>query len=166
MHFNILLANIFFVLSFTGIRSFADAHTCTDLVEASGKFAERHFTEVANEDEFLLLPKSQLAELLSCEDLNVNSEEEVYNAIMRWVYHDKENRKNAIAELLQQIRMPLLSPRFLVDIVEAEELIKQDIKCRDLLDEAKNYHMLPDRRTRMRQSRIKPRRSTVGRCYG
>ena len=132
-------------------------------MEASGKFAERHFTEVANEDEFLLLQKSQLADLLSCEELNVRSEEEVYNAIMRWVYHDKDNRKNAIAELLQQIRMPLLSPRFLVDIVEAEDLIKQDIKCRDLLDEAKNYHMLPDRRTRMRQCRIKPRRSTVGR---
>ena len=81
---------------------------------------------------------------------------------MRWVYHDKEERKNDIAELLQAIRMPLLSPRFLVDIVEAEDLIKQDIKCRDLLDEAKNYHMLPDRRTRMQQERIKPRRSTVG----
>ncbi|XP_033632334.1 kelch-like protein diablo [Asterias rubens] len=148
-----------------GIRNFADAHTCTDLVEASGKFAERHFTEVANEEEFLQLPKPQLAELLQCEDLNVSSEEEVYNAIMRWVYHDKEERKNDIAELLQAIRMPLLSPRFLVDIVEAEDLIKQDIKCRDLLDEAKNYHMLPDRRTRMQQERIKPRRSTVGSIY-
>ncbi|XP_071489401.1 kelch-like protein 12 [Diadema antillarum] len=148
-----------------GIRNFADAHTCTDLKLVSGRYAETHFDEVAHEEEFLQLTKSQLADLLRCEDLNVQSEEEVYNAIIRWVYHDKANRRADIAELLQETRMPLLSPRFLVDIVEAEELIKQDMKCRDLLDEAKNYHMLPERRTGMRPTQITPRKSTVGSIY-
>ena len=80
----------------------------------------------------------------------------------RWVYHDKPQRRGYIADLLQETRMPLLSPRFLVDRVEAEDLIKQDLKCRDLLDEAKNYHMLPDRRTSMRKTQITPRKSTIG----
>lgn len=148
-----------------GIRNFADAHTCTDLKLASGRYAVTHFSEVASEEEFLQLTKTQLSELLRCEDLNVSSEEDVYNAIIRWVYNDKENRRDDIAELLQETRMPLLSPRFLVDTVEAEDLIKQDMKCRDLLDEAKNYHMLPERRTNMRQIQITPRRSTVGSVY-
>eukprot|EP00057_Strongylocentrotus_purpuratus_P016807 XP_011671281.1 PREDICTED: kelch-like protein diablo isoform X1 [Strongylocentrotus purpuratus] len=148
-----------------GIRNFADAHTCTDLKLASGHYAVTHFNEVAYEEEFLQLTKEQLSELLQSEDLNVASEEEVYNAIIRWVYHDKASRGDHIAELLQEMRMPLLSPRFLVDIVEAEDLIKQDMKCRDLLDEAKNYYMLPERRNSLRPSQITPRKSTVGSIY-
>ncbi|XP_070552820.1 kelch-like protein 20 [Ptychodera flava] len=148
-----------------GIRNIADIHTCTDLVIASERYAQKHFSEVVKEEEFLLLPKTQLIELISSEELNVNCEEEVYNAIMRWAYHDKDNRKDYIAELLQRIRLPLLSPNFLVDTVEAEDLIKQDIKCRDLLDEAKNYHMLPERRGKYTRDKVKPRKSTVGLVY-
>nr|XP_006819450.1 PREDICTED: kelch-like protein 20-like [Saccoglossus kowalevskii] len=148
-----------------GIRNFADLHTCMDLVIASERYAQKHFSEVVKEEEFLLLPKQQLIDLISSEELNVNCEEEVYNAIMRWAYHDKELRKDDIADLLQRIRLPLLSPNFLVDTVEAEELIKQDIKCRDLLDEAKNYHMLPDRRSKFMREKVKPRKSTVGLVY-
>eukprot|EP00058_Branchiostoma_floridae_P002310 XP_002587798.1 hypothetical protein BRAFLDRAFT_92243 [Branchiostoma floridae] len=148
-----------------GIRNFADAHTCHDLLAASEQFAQRHFTQVIEEEEFLMLPKAQLAELIASEDLHVSNEEEVFNAIMSWAYHDRENRKHHIAELLKQVRLPLLSPHFLVDTVEHEDLIKQDLACRDLLDEAKNYHMLPDRRGRIKRDRIRPRRSCVGQ-YG
>ncbi|XP_077984881.1 kelch-like protein 18 [Glandiceps talaboti] len=148
-----------------GIRNIADIHTCTDLVIASERFAQKHFSEVVKEEEFLLLPKTHLIELISSEELNVNCEEEVYTAIMRWAYHDKDKRKDDIADLLQRIRLPLLSPNFLVDTVEAEELIKQDIKCRDLLDEAKNYHMLPDRKGKFTRDKLKPRKSTVGLVY-
>ncbi|CAH1266841.1 kelch-like protein 20 [Branchiostoma lanceolatum] len=148
-----------------GIRNFADAHTCHDLLAASEQFAQRHFTQVIEEEEFLMLPKAQLTELIASEDLHVSNEEEVFNAIISWAYHDRENRKHHIAELLKQVRLPLLSPHFLVDTVEHEDLIKQDLACRDLLDEAKNYHMLPDRRGRIKRDRIRPRRSCVGVIY-
>ena len=73
----------FLFVLYLGIRNFADAHTCTDLKLASGHYAVTHFNEVAYEEEFLQLTKAQLLELLRSEDLNVTSEEEVYNAIIR-----------------------------------------------------------------------------------
>lgn len=146
-----------------GIRSFADVHSCPDLRKASEKFIYEHFNDVVQNEEFLLLPKDELAILLSSEDLNVECEEDVYNALIFWVRHDLEDRKVLLPELLGKIRLPLLSPHFLVDQVEKEELIHQDIACRNLLDEAKNFHILPDR-TQMEES-INPRRSTVGLLY-
>ena len=45
--------------------------------------------------------------------------------------------------------MPLLSPKFLVGTVGSDILIKSDEACRDLVDEAKNYLLLPQERPLM-----------------
>ncbi|XP_033111421.1 kelch-like protein 20 [Anneissia japonica] len=148
-----------------GIRNLADAHTCVDLVEASERFAEKHFEKVAKGDEFLQLPENQLIDLLTSENLHVSSEEEVYKAIMKWVYADKQKRMHSLPKLLKEVRFTFLSAEFLVDTLEMEELIRYDWKCRDILDEAKNYHMFPDRRKHHRLACIKPRTSTIGCIY-
>lgn len=148
-----------------GIRSFANAHSCTGLLQASEKYIHEHFNDVVQNEEFLLLPRDDLAVLLSCEELNVDSEEDVYNALIAWARQDVEERQSFLAELLGQIRLPSLSPHFLVDQVEKEELIRQDIACRNLLDEAKNFHMLPDRRSKLGGQKSRPRRSTFGKLF-
>lgn len=148
-----------------GIRSFADTHSCAGLFEASEKYIHEHFNDVVQNEEFLLLSPNELALLLTCEDLNVNSEEDVYNALIAWARENVEERQSFLAELLGKVRLPSLSPHFLVDQVEKEELIRQDIACRNLLDEAKNFHMLPDRRGKLRGEKSRPRRSTYGSLY-
>lgn len=40
-----------------------------------------------------------------------------------------------------QVRLPLLSVDFLTATVAKEEMIKTNLNCRDLLDEARNYHL-------------------------
>ena len=149
-----------------GIRSFADVHSCAELLQVSEKYIHEHFTDVVKSEEFLLLPHDSLASLLSSEDLNVDSEEDVYNALIAWVRKNADERQVLLGELLEKIRLPLLSPHFLVDEVEKEELIHQDIACRNLLDEAKNFHMLPERHRRLASRRkVHPRRSTFGALY-
>lgn len=44
-------------------------------------------------EEFLLLPLSQLIEICSSDELNVRSEEQVYQAIMVWVKHSIVERR-------------------------------------------------------------------------
>lgn len=148
-----------------GIRSFADAHSCNGLLQASEKYIYEHFNDVVKNEEFLLLPRDELAALLTCEELNVDSEEDVYNALISWARQDVDERQSFLAELLGIIRLPSLSPHFLVDRVEKEELIRQDIACRNLLDEAKNFHMLPDRRRKLGGQKSRPRRSTFGKLF-
>ena len=149
-----------------GIRSFADAHSCSGLLQASEKYIHENFNDVVRNEEFLSLPMEELAALLSCEELNVDSEEDVYNALISWARQNVEERQTFLAELLGKIRLPLLSAHFLVDQVEKEELIRQDIACRNLLDEAKNFHMLPERRAKLRGlQKARPRRSTFGSLF-
>lgn len=39
------------------------------------------------------------------------------------------------------MRLPLLPVEFLTSTVAKEEMIKANLNCRDLLDEARNYHL-------------------------
>lgn len=52
-------------------------HSCGDLMVAAHSFAEKHFSEVVQADEFLALPNIQVEELISSDQLTVPSEEKV-----------------------------------------------------------------------------------------
>lgn len=52
------------------------------------------------------------------------------------------NRQHNIAELMEHVRLPLMSQEFLVQRVESEPMIKSNSQCKDLLIEAMKYHLL------------------------
>lgn len=60
-----------------GIRSFGDQFMCQSLVEYANKYIQKHFKDVMVTDEFLNLNKSELMEIISRDELNVQSEEQV-----------------------------------------------------------------------------------------
>ena len=51
-----------------------------------------------------------------------------------------------------------MSPKFLVGTVGSDLLVKSDDVCRDLVDEAKNYLLLPQERPQMQGPRTRPRK--------
>lgn len=63
------------------------------------------------------------------------------------------------AELLAAVRLPFIHPSYLLNVVDNEELIKSSEACRDLVNEAKRYHMLPHARQEMQTPRTRPRLS-------
>lgn len=76
---------------------------------------------------------------------------------MRWVKYNESERSDLLPEVLSKVRLPLLSPQFLADSVATEELIKTSHQCRDLLDEAKDFHLMPERRELLASYRTRPR---------
>ena len=108
-------------------------------------------------DEFLLLSKEQLIGIISSDEINVKNEEQVYNAVMNWVKFDLNSRRGFLAQVLSNVRFCLMSPKFLVS-VSADMLVKNDEACRDLVDEAKNYLLLPNERAQMEGPRTRPRK--------
>ena len=56
-----------------GIRAFADTHACRELLRIADKFTQHNFQEVMDHEEFLLLPLSQLIDIISSDELNVRS---------------------------------------------------------------------------------------------
>lgn len=129
-----------------GIRQFADSMGCTHLIEAADKYIDQNFAKVVQSEEFLVLDFSELIDLIRRDELNVPSEEIIFEACMKWVKHMEEKRDVLFPQVLSKVRLPLLSPQFLADRVAREELIRSSHQCRDLLDEAKDFHLMPERR--------------------
>uniref|UniRef100_A0A1B6D3K8 Kelch-like protein diablo n=1 Tax=Clastoptera arizonana TaxID=38151 RepID=A0A1B6D3K8_9HEMI len=141
-----------------GIRSFADTHSCKELHRRSHRFALQNFEDVMNTEEFLLLPFSEVEELISNTQLNIASEEKVFLAVLSWVKHDISERVSNIGKLLRHVRLPLMSRDFLMTAVESEVLVKESSECIEILLEAMKYHLLPDQRSVLVNERTTERR--------
>lgn len=149
-----------------GIKNFAEANGCQQLTDVIENFARRNFPAVAAGSEFLNNSWENIASLISSNDLNVKREEDVYLAILEWVKQDPGERTQYFPRLLDHVHLPRVSISFLMEEVDKEPMIKQSLHCRDLLDEAKRFHLLPDERDiRSSNKRFIPRKSTVGTLY-
>ncbi|CDQ85982.1 unnamed protein product, partial [Oncorhynchus mykiss] len=148
-----------------GIRSFADAQGCMDLLNVAHNYTMEHFLEVIQNQEFLLLPTAEIVKLLASDDINIPDEETVFQALMMWVRFDVQHRQQDLGVLLAEIRLPLLPPQVLLADLENNTMFSDDLECQKLLMEAMKYHLLPERRLMFQSPRTKPRKSTVGVLY-
>ena len=100
-----------------GIRAFADTHACRDLLKKADAFTQHHFQEVVDHEEFLLLPLNQLMEISSSDELNVRSEEQVYQAVMSWVKYNISERRQHLpvvwSKIERVINLCVSRPNFL-----------------------------------------------------
>ncbi len=124
-----------------GIRAFADLHGCQELMSQAEKYAETHFAEVLDCDEFLALEVSQVAELISSDTITVPSEEKVYESVLAWVRHDEESRRCHLPVLMEHVRLPLLSREYIFQRVDGEALFESQPRCKDFIIEALKYHL-------------------------
>ncbi|CAG0886548.1 unnamed protein product [Cyprideis torosa] len=148
-----------------GIQQFADLQGCQDLFDRARSFVLDNFVDVMHSQEFLLLSPGDVAALFASDDLNVPSEEVVFQAFVAWVSHNPDQRRNQMQELLELVRLPLLCPEFLADQVDSLPLLREIPSCQNLVMEALKFHLLPDRRPVLRSQRTKPRKSTVGELF-
>ncbi|XP_055499147.1 kelch-like protein 3 isoform X5 [Leucoraja erinacea] len=136
-----------------GIRAFADVHTCTDLLNEANAYAEQHFPDVMLGEEFLTLNLDQVCSLISSDKLTVATEEKVFEAVISWIKYDKEARLEHMANLMENVRLPLLPRDYLVQVMivvggQAPKAI-QSVECYDFKEDRWNQVAeLPSRRCR------------------
>lgn len=139
------------------IKGFANALGCETLVVASKRFIHRHFEAISKTTDFLNLDYEEVVDIIRKDELNINGEEIVFDAIISWTKMDITKREQYLPSILSHVRLPLLSPEYLTDNVMTEKLIRNSLQCRDLVDEAKDYHLMPQRRELMQRFRTRPR---------
>ncbi|KAJ8009528.1 hypothetical protein DPEC_G00089810 [Dallia pectoralis] len=142
-----------------GVLAMAEAMRCTELHNMAKAFALQNFPEVAGQEEILSVSKEDLVAYLSNDSLTTKAEELVYETAIKWVKRDPVARVQHVSELLAVVRLPFIHPSYLLNVVDNEELIKTSEACRDLVNEAKRYHMLPHARQEMQTPRTRPRLS-------
>ena len=60
-----------------GIRSFGDQYMCTNLVDATNKYLQKHFKDVMKSEEFYNLSVTDIQDIICRDELNIESEEQV-----------------------------------------------------------------------------------------
>lgn len=89
-----------------GVMLFARNHFCRSLALSAWQYIMRYFVTISTQsDELLSLSLNDLQEIINADELNVKSEETVWDAILRWINHDPEQRKKFIVSLMKCIRL-------------------------------------------------------------
>ena len=87
-----------------GIWWFTDVYYNPGLKHKAYLFMLNHFKEVAaTSEEFLLLSAQDLAKIVENDKLNVKQENEVFEAIERWIAYAPEERREDIFLLLSEV---------------------------------------------------------------
>ncbi|ROL48890.1 Kelch-like protein 10 [Anabarilius grahami] len=108
--------------------------SCSNLHHKAKIFTLQHFEEVQQvSEEFLELSLEHLDEMISWDELNVRKEEVVFEAIIRWINHAPENRREHIAVLLPKVRMGLMSPDFFMNNLRNNTVVSENEACSALL---------------------------------
>ncbi|KAF0289364.1 Kelch-like protein 5 [Amphibalanus amphitrite] len=148
-----------------GIGLFADRQGCAELYRSVQQYTADNFVDVIRNNEFLDLPPDEVATLLAMDDLNIPSEEVIFYALNLWLNHDLKSRRCHLTQLMPLVRLPLLSPEFMVDRIQSSPVFSSDRTCLSLMLESQSFHLLPRRRQSLESSRTRPRKATVGTLY-
>ena len=117
-----------------GIRNFARNYFCRGLERSAHRFILEHFVEIAQKsNEILWLSPQELTDIISSDELNVKNEEIVFGTICRWISHEPESRKPLIKQLLQCMRLGLLTTQYFVETVKKHSYVSDNEECRPLV---------------------------------
>ncbi|XP_077292532.1 kelch-like protein 15 [Arctopsyche grandis] len=128
-----------------------------------------NFLKITKHQTFLNMSADDVKRLLSSDDLQVSSEEQVFEGLSQWVKHDFINRKNHLYSLMKCIRFPLCSVSFLLE--EVMSLCCESVKGCQLLLVALNWHEMPQKRSNLPLMNSKPRNKNkqvliIGQSFG
>ncbi|KAI8489590.1 hypothetical protein Bbelb_327570 [Branchiostoma belcheri] len=119
----------------------ADLYSLKTLQESLDTVIAEDFMEVTSSDDFLdSATKDELIRILQLEKLSTPSEQQVYEAVLRWLTHDPCRMEHAAA-VLSHVRLALLDVGLLYGLLRTELGTIQE--CRNLILEAMAYHSLP-----------------------
>lgn len=95
---------------------------CPRLAISARNYACERFHLICRDEEFYQLLPSELAAILANDNLNIEKEEAVFEALMNWVSRDAESREKELPGLLDCIRLRLVNEEYLKEKVEKHKM--------------------------------------------
>ena len=109
---------------------FAEMYQCDELITNTRKFIHANFASVVEMYEFLNLEAKEVERWIS-----VAVEADVFEIVLKWIEHDKSERKASFEQLFRHVRLASLSRDFLIDVV-TNELVEENFDCFKLISKA------------------------------
>ncbi|XP_054479154.1 kelch-like protein 40b [Anoplopoma fimbria] len=113
---------------------------CPRLAISARNYACERFQLISRDEEFLQLLPGELAAILANDNLNVETEEAVFEALMNWVSRDTEGREKDLPGLLDCVRLRLVSEDYLKEKVEKHKLISFNSELQQKLQMIRDAH--------------------------
>ena len=152
------------------ILNMAEMYSLSKVISIGLDYVINHFEKVIESDQFYKLHRDHLIVILRSNRICISSELQLFHLVRRWVEFDSQERLKFVYPLLEHVRFALMTPEELVDQVANSNLVAADDRCRVLLDEAFQYHVLPTRHPQLQtprtQIRNKPCMIALGGRYG
>lgn len=145
------------------MRAYAELHGCLDFIKAADTYARSCFLTLMNTEALLKTSFRHFLSIVSGDDLFVKREEQVFEAIMAWVRYDLQSREKNLAELFSQVRLPLIKIDYIIQGVARDPIVRTNLACRDLIDEAKDVKLCSS--LVKANIRTQPRKSTSGTLF-
>ncbi|KAL3983944.1 claudin [Sarotherodon galilaeus] len=119
-----------------GIWQFTKVCLSPELHAKAYHYIINNFEQVVLEEEFLQLTVEEVADILDREDLNVQLEITVYEALIKWISHVPAEREQHLAALLSKVRLGLITLDYLTDNVLSSELVGTNSECQSMITNA------------------------------
>ncbi|XP_055341971.1 kelch-like protein 3 [Paramacrobiotus metropolitanus] len=91
------------------VHALASNYHNPNVADAALGFIRRHFLEFVEGHDFLQMDAQQLILVIGSDVLDVPSEDQVFQAVMRWWEYDRPGRLAHLQSLLQTVRVPFLT---------------------------------------------------------
>ncbi|NXU10949.1 KLH30 protein, partial [Pardalotus punctatus] len=116
-----------------GICEFGESHGCPEVSSKAWSFLQENFEAVSLQEEFLQLSKERLAVYLSNDQLQVQEERSLVEAVLRWVRHDPGPRAQFLPELLELTHLVSLPDQYLQNLLATEPLVRDSDASKALI---------------------------------
>ncbi|XP_078584505.1 kelch repeat and BTB domain-containing protein 2-like [Branchiostoma floridae x Branchiostoma japonicum] len=125
------------------LYKFADVFSVDIVLKHCLQCICKHFVTLASSDEFCSLSVNQLTKIISYDELDVKEETTVWEAVVRWVQHSREDRLHQLPSILPHIRFNLMTPEDKTAILE-HPLVREDLGSSKVIRErAKKRKLKP-----------------------
>lgn len=127
-------------LNCLGIRRFAQDWFCPDLEITAHQYIMRNFVDIARlSEELLEMTLPEVSALFSDDELNVKNEEVVWEAALRWIKHNEQQRRLHIVELLRTVRTGLMDTQYFMEKVKESHYVQGHEGCRPIVIETLRF---------------------------
>ena len=104
-------------------------YRCFELQENAREFIYANFTRVVEHEDFLNLTISEVEEWISSDEIRVRGEEDVFQAIVKWVEQKGSGEREKFFELFRHVRLIYLSRNYVFNEIFPHPLVTNDKAC-------------------------------------
>ena len=141
---------------------FARVHDLTELFQTAESYIIKNFSLIIHNSDFVNLDFEDVRKFVGMDQIMVNSEEEVFTAVSRWLQQDPGERSTHAATLFDLVRFPIIPLRYLKDVVSKDPVISISKACQEMIQCAIEYHQNPSVISFISPRKTQSRKSFLG----